>query len=577
MGVSRAEEAGALKRKERFVVNLGAGIMDPDVNNNNLGVDFLDEQHETTLNLMNCHIDPAECFTKEFAAGGVLLEGDPERAEVLRTRYRYRLLHLQEEQRATKSWEIFNATLVRSTGGAAHQKILVQSEYATPRSIFDMVRDHPFAAEKMKDIQQNDDKLLVEKTTSEDMSEEQSTSFINQESESGSQKQRSAPSSAPSSFFPTILKIDVDGLDCEYLRVLLNSNKNDRSSGSRSTRALPLRPAFIVFEILSNWIPPDLAYSWTLQEDDFSDVSSQYENTYRIVLRGCSLGEVLRIVSPKGYMLFGMVRDFSPNVYFVHQQLIKFLPEKWQTEVVAKLYSADQFQEADSCQGAGDKVPGSGVARSEQIGTDPEGLARSGHETDMAESLLPATHPESLKHGENLSDSSGPLHRGSPLSFPAEGSGVVSVPIGSGSLGSQHRASPDPGEGFIQKADSCQQGVGVEDQNKNVPLRHVKLNKSRLLGFWREQSLGGITRWGENALHALFYPFWTVFHQENANSSCVQYLPIVRRYIQTHLAVALFDPPGRSLLGGVNDDETQNDDASFFRLVPVEEDLFFIT
>jgi len=231
--------------------------------------------------LGSCEVDPADCLVFQHGFHGLLFEGDTLRSTELLSRYN------------GSDQKVLNG-IMRSE---RPNRVFVFADYIDPESIRGTV-----------------DKILLQ-----DFKEH----------------------NWKGSFFPDLLKIDVDNGDCEFLEQLL---WNEKDAGERSSF---LRPIFIDIEAQHFILPPNFAYRRNF-DHSFTSGSMPYfyGSTLMNMARGCSLGEVLRVVG-QDYVLYALDHE-SPRVELIHRAFIHLLPESYRGIRNLNNYWQETFFPADS-------------------------------------------------------------------------------------------------------------------------------------------------------------------------------------------------------------------------------------
>eukprot|EP00971_Amphidinium_carterae_P199617 3962217-Amphidinium_carterae.1 len=86
------------------------------------------------------------------------------------------------------------------------------------------------------------------------------------------------------------------------------------------------------------WLPPDLALRTTTSA--VPHLAGQ-SNLLRKSICGCSLGEIVRVATPRGYRLFHLARAVeSLSVYLVHEEFLSSLGEFTRAKV-QELYTQE--------------------------------------------------------------------------------------------------------------------------------------------------------------------------------------------------------------------------------------------
>ncbi|CAD7974382.1 unnamed protein product [Amoebophrya sp. A120] len=319
--VRAAEDAGATRAADRFVINLGAGVMEED-------------------DRSDWDVDPAHTMVEFAGAGGVLFEGDPDRVSVLRDQiFKSRTFVSSEATGGTKEATTSSSSgttdvLVHQQAGPARdaktaktssssqeRKLLhLVTDYVSPETVDSFLNEHPLFR-----------RTALRTTTAATTQKNHDAFSVNIKGTTPAQLHSAAPI--------TLLKIDLDNRDCEYLSKILHKLHTEMRT----------RTLLIAMEIIAYFLPPDIGFgSWL--PTVYTDVGSQYSSLLKNMIRGCSLGEILRIATPYGYVLFRLhADDHFPNAYLIHSSFAHLLQHEHRLRV-ERLYGAAVFdvREAES-------------------------------------------------------------------------------------------------------------------------------------------------------------------------------------------------------------------------------------
>eukprot|EP00438_Fugacium_kawagutii_P017096 Skav204586 [mRNA] locus=scaffold672:62149:63204:+ [translate_table: standard] len=138
--------------------------------------------------------------------------------------------------------------------------------------------------------------------------EAQALESLESEGSTGSHESDASRDPWKGRYFPDLLKLDIDNGDCQFLEALLEQ----------------VRPIMINMEVWQYVLPPTFAYSRYFDASFTNSTVHQYRDIFRNMLRGCSLGEILRIVRDE-YRIFHLDKD-ERVVHMIHRDFLGRLP-----------------------------------------------------------------------------------------------------------------------------------------------------------------------------------------------------------------------------------------------------------